>query len=204
MAAARALFYRNGIHETGISELAREAEVSKRTIYQLFESKDDIVVAYLHHIGAHGRLGTRSLDRYDLSPRERLVALFDPPDRPVYFRGCPMHNAAVELAGSGHPGRAVIAAHKRATLAKLAETAAEAGARDPAVLAEHLLTLHEGATALATSLADLRSFDFARSAATALIAAALGEDLGEDPGVHPVGAGVHPAPDAGSAVPSAR
>jgi AcrR family transcriptional regulator len=171
--AARTLFYRNGIHETGVNELARAAAVSKRTIYQLFESKDDIVVAYLRHIGEHGRLGVRALDRDDLAPRERLVALFDRPHRPSVFRGCPMHNAAVELAGSPHPGRAVIAAHKRATRAKLAATAEQAGARDPAELARQLLTVHEGATALATSLADLESFDFARSAATALIDAAL-------------------------------
>jgi AcrR family transcriptional regulator len=177
MEAARTLFYRNGIHETGVNELARAAEVSKRTIYQLFESKDDIVVAYLRYIGEHGRLGVRALDRTDLTPRERLVALFDRPYRPALFRGCPLHNAAVELAGSDHPGRAVIAAHKRATLAKLVETAAEAGAEDPATLARQLLTVYEGATALATSLADLESFDFARSAATALIDAALGEDL---------------------------
>lgn len=172
MEAARTLFYRNGIRETGMNELARAAEVSKRTIYQLFESKDDIVVAYLRYVSDHERLGTRSLNRSDLSAKERLVALFDRPHRPAVFRGCPLHNAAVELAESGHPGRAVIADFKRATLAKLVETAAEAGAEDPQALARQLLTIHEGATALATSLADLESFDFARSAAAALIDAA--------------------------------
>lgn len=178
MEAARRLFYRKGIHETGMNELARAAEVSKRTIYQLFESKDDIVVAYLRYIAEHGRLGVRALDRPDLGPRERLIALFDRPHRPTVFRGCPLHNAAVELAASGHPGRAVIAAHKRATLAKLEDLAGQIGARDPLALARQLLTLHEGATALATSLADVESFDFARSAATALIDAAVREDAG--------------------------
>jgi AcrR family transcriptional regulator len=174
MDAARTLFYRNGIHETGMNELARAAEVSKRTIYQLFESKDDIVVAYLRHIGEYGRPGARALDRADLAPRERLIALFDRPHRPSVFRGCPLHNAAVELAASGHPGRAVIAAHKRTMLARLVAVAAEAGADDPEALASQLLTVHEGATALATSLGDLEPFDFARSAATALIDAAVG------------------------------
>ena len=174
--AARTLFYRNGIHETGVNELARAAEVSKRTIYELFESKDDIVVAYLRYVAEHGRLGARALERSDLAPRERLLALFDRPFRPAVFRGCPLHNAAVELAGSGHPGRAVIAAHKRSTLARLVEIAEEVGARDPEALGRQLLTVFEGATALATSLADLESFDFARSAATALIDAAVSED----------------------------
>jgi AcrR family transcriptional regulator len=178
MEAARTLFYRNGIHETGVNELARVAEVSKRTIYELFGSKDDIVVAYLRSIGEHGRLGARALDRTDLTARQRLLALFDRPHRPAVFRGCPLHNAAVELAGSAHPGRAVIAGHKRDTLEKLTQTAAEAGAPDPVALAEQLLVIFEGATALATSLADLESFDFARSAALELIDAAGITDAG--------------------------
>lgn len=182
--AARTLFYRNGIHVTGINELARSAEVSKRTIYQLFESKDDIVVAYLRYMSEHGRLGVRALDRSDLTARQRLVALFDRPHRPDVFRGCPLHNAAVELAGTSHPGRAVIAAHKRETLSKLTGIAAEAGAGDPAALARQLLTVYEGATALATSLADLESFDFARSAATALIDAALAQVPGSGPSAY--------------------
>jgi AcrR family transcriptional regulator len=169
MAAARRLFYRHGIHATGMNELAAAAQVSKRTIYQLFDTKDDVVVAYLRFMSEHGRLGDRALARDDLSPRDRLVALFDRPYPPAVFRGCPMHNASVELAGSDHPGRAVIAAHKRTTLDRLTRTAAQAGAAAPDVLARQLLVLFEGATALATSLDDLEAFDFARSAAVGLL-----------------------------------
>ena len=40
LAAARTLFYRDGIHATGVERLAKHAQVSKRTLYQHFSSKD--------------------------------------------------------------------------------------------------------------------------------------------------------------------
>ena len=41
--AAARLFYRNGIHATGVELIAQEANVSKRTLYQQFASKNDLV-----------------------------------------------------------------------------------------------------------------------------------------------------------------
>jgi AcrR family transcriptional regulator len=45
--AAAELFYRNGIHATGVELVARQANVSKRTLYQHFASKNDLVDNYL-------------------------------------------------------------------------------------------------------------------------------------------------------------
>ena len=45
--AARTLFTRQGVNATSINELRAEARVSKRTLYQQFASKDDLVLAYL-------------------------------------------------------------------------------------------------------------------------------------------------------------
>src|ERR1700754_4690845 len=47
LTAATDLFYRCGINATGIAEVAGNAGVSKRTLYQLFPSKDLLVAAYL-------------------------------------------------------------------------------------------------------------------------------------------------------------
>jgi len=52
--AATRLFYRNGIHATGVEQIAREANVSKRTLYQHFTSKNDLVANYLRGMDARG------------------------------------------------------------------------------------------------------------------------------------------------------
>jgi AcrR family transcriptional regulator len=54
MASARTLFYRKRIHCTRVDLLAEHAHVSKRTLYQHFPSKDDLVAAYLRDIIATG------------------------------------------------------------------------------------------------------------------------------------------------------
>lgn len=52
--AAAQLFYRNGIHATGVELIAQQANVSKRTLYQHFPSKNDLVDDYLRGIDARG------------------------------------------------------------------------------------------------------------------------------------------------------
>ena len=171
LAAATSLFYRNGIQATGVEELASAAGVSKRTLYKLFGSKDQLTAAYLESL----ELTTN--ERYilsdDLPPQDRLLALFRRPHASAPFRGCPFHNAAVELASPAHPARAVILAHKQAVVRLLTDTARQANARDPETLGHQLAVLFEGATALATSIDDIAPFDYARPVAAALIEQAI-------------------------------
>jgi AcrR family transcriptional regulator len=171
LSAATHLFYRQGINATGIGELVDVAGVSKRTLYQLFDSKDELVAAYLTMM-SRNELPTNedSLTRTELTPGQRLLGLFDPPRPGTWFRGCPLHNASIELADPTHQGRAVIAEHKRDFLRRLVDTAREAGADDAETLGRQLCALFEGAMALSTSLDDLASFDYARSAAMLLTA----------------------------------
>ena len=168
-AAAAELFYRDGIHVTGVDTLARTAGVSKRTLYQHFPSKDELVRGYLTNLAeAGGTPRERSLDRADLTPRDRLLAIFEaaPADR---FRGCPFHNAAVESAGALDGVDQIVREHKLRFAARLAEIAAEAGAADPQLLGHQLLVLFEGATALSTSLNDTAPMVHARAAAALLL-----------------------------------
>src|SRR5437764_14934313 len=75
--AAARLFYRHGIHATGVELIAQEANVSKRTLYQHFASKNDLVDHYLRTIEARGSSPERRLDDDRLTARERLLAVFD-------------------------------------------------------------------------------------------------------------------------------
>ena len=47
LATADRLFYRQGIRMIGVDTIAAEIGISKRTLYNYFPSKDDLIVAYL-------------------------------------------------------------------------------------------------------------------------------------------------------------
>lgn len=173
MAAATDLFYHCGINATGIAEVAGRAGVSKRTLYQLFPSKDLLVAAYLAAMDTVNESNESNLTSPDLSPRDQLLALFDRPRLGARFRGCPFHNASVELSDPGHPGRPLIVDHKHRFLRQVIDTARRAGAPDPDLLGRQLTVLFEGAMALSTSLNSLEAFDFAHAAAEDLIDHAL-------------------------------
>jgi AcrR family transcriptional regulator len=170
LTTARALFYREGIHATGVQRLADAAHVSKRTLYEYFPSKNQMVEAYLRGIEETGGIpNERALDNPG-TPRSRLLAVFD--SRPVdLFRGCPFHNAAVEAADDMPGVHAIVHEHKLWFIGRLIETATQAGATDPYQLGHQLAVLFEGALALATSLNDTSPLLHARSAADVLIEA---------------------------------
>jgi AcrR family transcriptional regulator len=171
--AAARLFYRNGIHATGVELIAQEANVSKRTLYQQFASKNDLVDNYLRGIEARGGSPIeRRLDDTELSARERLLGIFEMSHSDV-LRGCPFHNAAVESAGSLPSTDEIVRAHKEEFTRRLVAVAREAGAVDPQLLGQQLAVLFEGATAMATSLNDTAPVVHARAAAATLIDAAL-------------------------------
>jgi AcrR family transcriptional regulator len=171
--AAARLFYRNGIHATGVELVAREANVSKRTLYQHFASKNDLVENYLRRMDAPGRLPVeKRLADTNLSARDRLLAIFDIPGSEV-VRGCAFHNAAVESAGSLAGADAIVRAYKEKFTRRLVALAQEAGPADPHLLGHQLAVLFEGASAMATSLNDTAPVVHARAAAATLIDAAL-------------------------------
>ncbi|MET0455295.1 MAG: helix-turn-helix domain-containing protein [Mycobacterium sp.] len=171
LTASARLFYRAGIHATGVDRIAREAHVSKRTFYQHFPSKVGLVEEYLGRIDAAGGSPyERALDT-EGAPRSRLLAIFEP--MPTgRFRGCPFHNAAVESAGELTTVDELVRTHKLAFVDRLVTVATAAGARDPSRLGHQLAVLFDGGNALATSLNDQAPLVYARSAAEELIDAA--------------------------------
>ena len=63
----------------------------------------------------------------------------------------------------------IVREHKQGFAERLTAVAADAGANDPTLLAQQLLVLFEGATALGTSLNETAPLVHARSAAALLI-----------------------------------
>ena len=142
-----------------MDQLCAVAEVSKRTLYQHFTGKDELVAECLRRFDPD--ILPEVFDRTDLTPRERLLAAFD-----VHSPLCPFIAAAVEIPNPGHPARVHAREYKKAFAARLTETAREAGATDPEQLGEQLALLLDGASARSRVL---NTPTFATAAAVAAV-----------------------------------
>jgi AcrR family transcriptional regulator len=177
--AAAGLFYAHGVAGTGIDAITAEAGVAKKSLYNNFSSKADLVAAYLEARHAEW------LDLYGVrvaaaaNHRERVLAVFDAyadHANSAYrhgFRGCGLLNAAAELP-AGDAGREAVRRHKeeveelltthvRGLLPGAEERAAE--------VARHLAFLLEGAMARAGLEGDDARLRDARGIAVEILAA---------------------------------
>ena len=153
MEAARILFYNHGIGGTGIDSIVQRAGVAKKSLYNNFASKADLVNQYLQARHAEW------LGLYDLrlaqagDPAQRILAVFDAyqdhaeHDYERGFRGCGLLNAAAELE-AGAPGRDAVRRHKEEVESLIAQHLARLLPDEPdrvAPLAAQLAFLLEGA-----------------------------------------------------------
>ncbi|MBK3563927.1 TetR/AcrR family transcriptional regulator [Streptomyces sp. MBT62] len=149
--AAAELFYRDGV-SIGVEALCRSAGVSKRSMYQLFDSKDQVLAASLERRapGYAARLMPGPDDAG--TPRERILYVFEQAEKsstaPEYM-GCPFLAALVELKDPEHPASVVARAAKEALQEAFRVQAELGGAHDPALLARQLMLVFDGASARA-------------------------------------------------------
>ncbi|GAB2992399.1 TetR/AcrR family transcriptional regulator [Streptomyces pseudoechinosporeus] len=173
--AATQLFTAQGINATGMDQLSTVAEVSKRTLYTHFPSKDELVGAYLQSLVDALLPVPPSPAQPTPSPREQLLAVFDwkRPETTAPFRGCPLLNVSVEVPDPGHSAHQLAAAYKREFARRLTAIARQAGVADPETLGEQLALLFDGAAARGTALNSSHTAACARSIAESLVDAAL-------------------------------
>ncbi|WP_392666984.1 TetR/AcrR family transcriptional regulator [Streptomyces sp. LN785] len=172
LGASQQLFRAQGINRTGMDQLCAVAQVSKRTAYQHFTGKDELVAEYLRRFDPG--IMAEVFDRTDLTPRERLLAAFElPTSGPEGLTPlCPYIAATVELHDPQHPASQYARDYKLAIAARLAETAHEAGAANPEQLGEQLALLLDGAS-VRTRVLNAESFPAAAAIAAVLIDNAL-------------------------------
>lgn len=172
LAAAHHLFREQGISATSMDQLSEVAQVSKRTAYQHFGNKDELVAAYLR--GRDPETMPEVFDRTDLSPKQRLLAAFETsPSEQGVPPLCPFIGAAVEIADESHPGRLRGREYKEAVAARFTQAAREAGADDPEALGEQLALLLDG-TSARTRVLGVDSMPTAAKIAAVLIDRAVG------------------------------
>lgn len=166
--ASHRLFREQGINRTGIDQLCKEANVSTRTAYQHFGSKDGIVDEHLRQHDLERLPGV--FDRTDLEPRERLLAAFETPQRAAgdVTPLCPFLAAAVEIPEPEHQLRVRVRDYKASMAQRLTDVARDAGAINPGELGEQLALLLDGASARTRALNE-DSYDVAAAIAAMLV-----------------------------------
>src|SRR6202048_2074579 len=71
------LFTQYGYRKTSIDDIARAAQVAKRTVYLHFENKAAVFLAVLEYLGEQVRQRCATAERADGTPVTRLAGLLD-------------------------------------------------------------------------------------------------------------------------------
>jgi AcrR family transcriptional regulator len=175
--AADELFYTRGVQSVGMDAVRTAAGVSLKRIYSLFASKDELIVAVLHHRTTIWDAGLATTSERATSARDRILAIFDFLDawfREPDFRGCAFINAHGELGASSSAVTDAVREQKRTFQEYVARLVADAGA--PAALAPQLAILAEGAQTTAAIAGTPDAAYQARAAAMTLLDVATTRD----------------------------
>ncbi|MFG2999400.1 TetR/AcrR family transcriptional regulator [Streptomyces sp. NPDC048340] len=169
--AAEALFYAEGIQAVGMDRIRAESGVPLKRLYRIFPAKESLVTAYLDRRDRRWMAGLRDAVAGAADPVaavfDWLAEWFSEPG----FRGCAFLNAYGEL-GAGPAGILdVVRRHKAELRALLAELAGP----DRDGLADQLLILVEGATAVAALTPGPAPARHAAEAAATLVRARTGD-----------------------------
>ena len=144
LTAASALFYEHGINATGIDLVVRRAGVAKASLYNNFDSKEALVVAYLEQELDGWVERVRTQDSVHEPRRDRVATVFENIAQAVEshtFYGCPFTNAVIELPGCA----AVRVVSDRYRTMLRAHLAHLAGADAASPLASRLVLLYDAA-----------------------------------------------------------
>src|SRR5688572_20353524 len=77
-AAAKEMFYHQGIRAVGVESIVAAAGATKMSLYRSFPSKDDLVVAYLKDRDVlYWQWWNEIMDSHTGDPRAQLRALFE-------------------------------------------------------------------------------------------------------------------------------
>lgn len=142
--AAR-LFYKQGYSNTGINQIIEESGVVKSTFYQIFRSKEDLLIAYLESTGEQTVESLAAVMGNHETPRAKLLAVFEYLEGLVQtedFYGCHFLNMVYELPENSGKIREQVKKQKDNVRGLFAEALVPLENED---LADEIYTLFEGA-----------------------------------------------------------
>ena len=175
---AQQLFYREGIKGTGIDTVLEHAGVAKRTLYNHFKSKDELVIATLQRrdqeFMAMLKAGVKKFEsRQTGEPAFAWVlAYFDAIEEwttSKQFSGCMFINASAEYPRQDHPVHVICAMHKRLVIQYIEELMSGLTLADPHDLAVQLAVLTDGAIVNAHTTSNRNAAQVAKQIAVSLL-----------------------------------
>jgi AcrR family transcriptional regulator len=157
--AAERLTYREGA-SVGVAALLKEANVARRSLYEHFGGKDELLAEVLR--GA----AVKDLDAYRAAmsdagqdPAGRILAIFDHLEAAATtegFRGCRYLGAELALQDPEHPVHAVARAYRAELHQLIQDELVRLGHAEAAYDAERIMFLIEGTLASATTRPEAR------------------------------------------------
>jgi AcrR family transcriptional regulator len=177
ISAASRLFYSEGIRAVGVDAVAKQAGITKKTLYYHFRSKDDLVTAYLAMRDQPNlELFKRWFAAADGGPAMKVQAIFTNLAKSAghpKWKGCGFLRTSAELANMpGHPAIKLGAAHKKKFENWLRATFEAEGIASAPQLARHILLLLDGSFAVVLLHRDPSYMESAGEAAFSLVNAA--------------------------------
>ncbi|HWK05794.1 MAG TPA: TetR/AcrR family transcriptional regulator [Puia sp.] len=100
---ASRLFYDQGYNLTGINQIIEEADIARASLYNHFDSKTELLLAYLDKTRQDWFTDLEEFLRPIADPREKILALFDfriGRQRKLDFKGC--HFSKISAEASQH------------------------------------------------------------------------------------------------------
>ena len=178
LAAAADLFSGSAYSAVSVDDIARQAGLTKMTVYQHFKSKEQLFLECLET-----RLCRREalLDAFfaNLAPQEDvLLALFDWLEdwtKPGKFKGCAFVKAVNELSNVIPQVCEVAFEAKQRMKQRIIQLVEISGRPQPALLGEQIALLVEGAQSLALIEGSTRPVQVARQLAKTLLLLKLGK-----------------------------
>ena len=170
------LFYLQGIRAVGVDTIAAEIGISKRTLYNHFPSKNELIAAYLA-----GRF--KQVPASDKPPVEQILGTFDRLERGFAakgFRGCPFVNAVAELGAADRSVKKIAIAFKESRRIWFRDLLMQLEVADANGLATQLQLLVDGAIATDLVRNDPSAARAAKDAARVLLRNAGVEVGGSD------------------------
>src|SRR3954464_11287840 len=137
------LFYLRGIRAVGVDTIAAEIGISKRTLYNYFRSKDELISAYLVRRFPTAQTSDKSPVEQILGPFDWLEWRFASKD----FRGCPFVNAVAELGAEDKSVKKIAIAFKESRRLWFRNLLTQLGVTEADALATQLAVLVDGCIA---------------------------------------------------------
>ncbi|MCH9697570.1 MAG: TetR/AcrR family transcriptional regulator, partial [Gammaproteobacteria bacterium] len=147
------LFKENGFYATGVDLIMRSANVSKRTLYKYFPSKNDLIVAVIDEYRSMYRIHIEALlSSINGDSREKIDAIFADAMSwfgDTNFHGCLAVNAMGEFANKNQEIEQACLCFKHWELNMLCGLTRELDDQQPDKLAYKLFVLLEGMSSIA-------------------------------------------------------